>query len=157
MINIDFLNNQKIETQCFEEIIKNVISEALKIHNIQKDAEVSVVFVDDEEIRKINNEFRNIDASTDVLSFPQYEYEKEGEISSEDEILILGDIIISPEHAISQANEYGHSVNREVGYLTAHSILHLLGYDHMEKEEKNHMRTKEEEIMSSLGLTREEN
>lgn len=157
MINIDFLNNQKIETQCFEEIIKNVISEALKIHNIQKDAEVSVVFVDDEEIRKINNEFRNIDASTDVLSFPQYEYEKEGEISSEDEILILGDIIISLEHAISQANEYGHSVNREVGYLTSHSILHLLGYDHMEEEEKNHMRTKEEEIMSSLGLTREEN
>ena len=109
--------------------------------DIKKEAEISVVFTDDEEIKEINNNFRNIDSSTDVLSFPQYDFFEEGDISHiTDNVLILGDVIISLEHAKAQSIEFNHSLNREVGYLTAHSMLHLLGYDHLEDEEKIRMR-----------------
>ena len=158
MINIDFLNNQEeFDTKPFEDIVFKVAEETFKIHNIEKEAEISVVFTDDEEIKEINKNFRNIDSSTDVLSFPQYEFFEEGDISHiEDNVLILGDVIISLEHAKAQSVEFNHSLNREVGYLTAHSMLHLLGYDHMEEEEKARMRKKEEHIMTNIKLTRED-
>ena len=158
MINIDFLNNQEeFDTKPFEDIVLKVAEETFKIHNIEKEAEISVVFTDDEEIKEINKNFRNIDSSTDVLSFPQYEFFEEGDISHiEDNVLILGDVIISLEHAKAQSVEFNHSLNREVGYLTAHSMLHLLGYDHMEDEEKSRMRKKEEQIMTNIKLTRED-
>lgn len=158
MINIDFLNNQSaFKTGDFEQIAKKIVAETLNIHNITKDVEISVVFTDDEEIHSINMEFRNIDNSTDVLSFPQYEYDCPGDITQiEDKCLILGDIIISLEHAKFQAEEYNHSINREVGYLTAHSMLHLLGYDHMTEDDKVLMREKEEIIMNNVNLTRED-
>lgn len=158
MINIDFLNNQEeFDTKPFEDIVFKVAEETFKIHNIEKEAEISVVFTDDEAIKEINKNFRNIDSSTDVLSFPQYEFFEEGDISHiEDNVLILGDIIISLEHAKAQSVEFNHSLNREVGYLTAHSMLHLLGYDHMEEEEKARMRKKEEQIMTNVKLTRED-
>ena len=158
MISIDFLNNQEeFDTKPFEEIVLKVAKEAFRIHNIEKEAEISVVFTDDEEIKEINNNFRDIDSSTDVLSFPQYEFFEEGDISHiTDDVLILGDVIISLEHAKAQSVEFNHSMNREVGYLTAHSILHLLGYDHLEEEEKARMRQKEEQIMTNIKLTRED-
>ncbi len=158
MINIDYLNNQsEFDTKEFEQIVEKIIGETLSVHKIAKNVEISVVFTDDTEIRQINNDFRNIDKATDVLSFPQYEFTLPGDISHiNDEELILGDIIISVEHAREQAIEYNHSLNREVGYLTAHSMLHLLGYDHMADEEKILMREKEELIMKNIGLTRED-
>ncbi len=158
MINIDFLNNQEeFDTKPFEEIVLKVAEETFKVHNIKKDAEISVVFTDDEEIKEINNNFRNIDSSTDVLSFPQYEFDEEGDVSHiTDGVLILGDVIISLERAKAQSLEFNHSLNREVGYLTAHSMLHLLGYDHMEDDEKARMRQKEEQIMTNIKLTRED-
>src|SRR5690554_1617086 len=107
-------------------IIEKVIKEVLLFEEVSLDCEVSVSFVDNEEIKMLNREYRGIDRETDVLSFP-----------IDDDFIIqgpmlLGDIIISLEKALEQAKEFGHSVNREIGYLTAHSMLHLLGYDHIE-------------------------
>ena len=123
--------------------------------------EVSVTFTDNEGIKIINNEFRNIDKETDVLSFPQLEFDVLGVIKPEYMPLsdmypkvMMGDIVLSLEKAKSQAEEFGHSFLREVSYLTVHSMLHLFGFDHMTEEDKFIMREKEEEIMSKIGLTR---
>ena len=128
--------------------------------------QISLLFVDDEEIREINLETRNIDRATDVLSFPMLDYEKGkvykdiyanfefDETFKDGEELVLGDMVLSLERALEQSKEYGHSYEREVCYLVVHSILHLLGYDHMEEEEKNIMRKREEEILNKLNITR---
>lgn len=113
---------------------------------------VSVTFTDKDGIRDLNRDYRGVDRVTDVLSFPQYD--DFDEIPEEGEIL-LGDVVICKEKAMEQAGEFGHSLDREMIYLFTHSILHLLGYDHMEEEEKKEMRLKEEEIMDFLGLPRE--
>lgn len=113
--------------------------------------EISVTFVSAEEIRELNGIYRDKDCVTDVLSFPQYEDLNE---ISEEGIICLGDVVICPEQALLQADEYGHSGERELVYLFVHSIFHLLGYDHMEDEDKEEMRTLEERIMSQIGLTR---
>ena len=114
--------------------------------------EVSVTFVEPEEIKELNAQYRGKDAVTDVLSFPQFDdwddLPEEGEIA-------LGDVVICMERAAEQAEEFGHSLEREVLYLFVHSIYHLLGYDHMEEDEKREMREKEEAVMAELGLTRE--
>ena len=119
-------------------------------------AEISVRFVDDETIHQLNLEFRNVDRSTDVLSFPLGEngvYDKDLETGA----CLLGDIVISVETAIRQADEYGHSLQREIGFLTVHSMLHLLGYDHVDGGiEAVHMREKEEHVLTELGLKRNE-
>lgn len=117
-------------------------------------AEISVRFVDDKTIRELNNEFRNIDRSTDVLSFPMGE-DGVYDVNLDTGAQILGDIVISLEHAVSQAELYGHKLQREIGFLTVHSMLHLLGYDH-EKEgiERVRMREKEETVLTQLGLKR---
>jgi len=116
------------------------------------DAEVEVTFVDDEQIKEYNNEYRNIDKSTDVLSFPLGEngaYDTNPETNNK----MLGDIVISVEHAVAQGELYGHGLRREIAYLTVHSMLHLLGYDHVDEGiEKAKMREKEEAILTNLGL-----
>lgn len=156
----DIVNEQdKIEiTEKIEELISNVILKTLDIEDFEHDCYVAVTLTDNENIRIINNEQRAIDAPTDVLSFPVLEYE-DGEIIAgvgdyfEDK-LILGDIVLSVERAIEQSEEFGHSVEREIGYLVCHSVLHLLGYDHENDDEREVMRTKEEDTLERLSLTR---
>ncbi len=124
--------------------------------------EISISFVNDRQIRELNRDFRDKDAATDVLSFPLSEDFVHYDMSEGTGAYLLGDIVLSLEHAAKQAEEYGHSFAREVAYLTAHSMLHLLGYDHVEgadvPEEKfgSHMRQKEEATLASLGLTRDD-
>ena len=117
-------------------------------------AEVSVTFVDDEEIHKLNKQFRNIDRSTDVLSFPLGE-NGVYDINHDTGAKMLGDIVISIPHAVDQADRYGHTLQREIGFLTVHSMLHLLGYDHVNGGiESVRMREKEETVLTKLGLKR---
>ena len=117
-------------------------------------SEISVTFVSLEEIHELNREYRQVDSPTDVLSFPQFDdlddLPEEGEI-------MLGDVVICSDRAKEQAEEFGHSFEREIIYLFVHSVLHLLGYDHMEEDEKRIMRRREEEVMERIGLKREEN
>lgn len=117
------------------------------------DAEVSVTLVDNNAIQAINKEHRQKDAPTDVLSFPQYESLKDEE-SLEEEQLYLGDIVISVEKALEQSKDYGHSFEREMCFLTVHSMLHLLGYDHMTPEEEKEMNALQETILEQLGILR---
>lgn len=113
--------------------------------------EVSLSFVSKEEIQQINAEYRDKDMVTDVLSFPQYESQDE---MREEDYLVMGDVIICPEKAQEQAEEYGHSYTREMVYLMVHSMFHLLGYDHMTDEEKAEMRKKEERVMTWMEIER---
>ncbi|MGL4761745.1 MAG: rRNA maturation RNase YbeY [Sarcina sp.] len=150
----------------FENILKNTIEFTLKEELVDHICEVSLVFVDNNEIKEINKETRGIDKATDVLSFPMIDYPKGKvykEVYTSKELsrvyfdgneLILGDIVLSLERADEQRAEFNHSFNRECSYLVVHSILHLLGYDHMEDEEKKVMRAREEEILSKLQMTR---
>ena len=127
-------------------------------------AEISLSFVSQEEIQRLNKMYRNIDNYTDVLSFPMIEYETAGEFDflenqpecfhPESGEALLGDIVISKEKVISQAEEYGHSPLREYAFLIAHSMLHLLGYDHMEEQERLVMEKKQNEILERLGISR---
>ena len=143
------------------ELIEKTIELCMKSESLDKAYEVSVLIVDDEEIRAINKEHREIDRSTDVLSFPMAEFvngeliSDEGDYDLELEELMLGDIIISAETAKRQAEEYGHSFEREIAFLTAHSCFHLLGYDHMEEEEEKIMLGKQESILQQMGLKRD--
>lgn len=136
-------------------LIRHTILETLDYEGMENDAEVSVTFVDDEGIRELNKRFRNMDKPTDVLSFPLLDYEGESEEPFFDELCHnLGDIVISLERAMAQANEFGHSFEREVAFLTAHSMLHLLGYDHeLSDEDDADMRRRQNDIMERLGLS----
>lgn len=136
-------------------LIRHTILETLEYEGMENDVEVSVTFVDDEGIRELNNKFRNMDKPTDVLSFPLLDYEGESEEPFFDELCHnLGDIVISLERAMAQANEFGHSFEREVAFLTAHSMLHLLGYDHeLSDEDDADMRKRQNDIMERLGLS----
>ena len=134
-------------------LVRRACIAVLREEAFQGNAEVNVTFVDDREIRRLNDEFRKIDAVTDVLSFPMGEngvYDDNPFTGAK----ILGDVVISLERAQLQAQEFGHSLEREVCYLTVHSMLHLLGYDHMEPQEKAEMRMKEETVMMRIGLER---
>ena len=142
-MDVLFENNTNEEINY--KLIEKVISEALRYEGVNDNTEVSVTIVDNEEIRKINNKFRNIDRATDVLSFPLIDFDNES-LPDDGSKIYLGDIIISIERAKEQAKEYGHSIDREIGFLTAHSMLHLLGYDHMVPEEEKEMFAKQEEI-----------
>jgi probable rRNA maturation factor len=114
--------------------------------------EISVTFVSTEEIHELNRVYRDRDAVTDVLSFPQFESAEE--MAGAGGLLCLGDVVICSEQALLQADEFGHSGERELVYLFVHSVFHLLGYDHAEEEDKHEMREKEEKIMSQVGLVR---
>lgn len=132
-------------------LVRRCCNAVLKLEKFEGSAEISVTFVDNEEIHKLNRQYRNIDSPTDVLSFPLGEngnYDLDPTTGAK----MLGDVVISMEKAVDQASLYGHSLQREVGYLTAHSVLHLLGYDHETGLERVHMREKEELVMEQLGL-----
>lgn len=122
---------------------------ALKAAGYGDDAEVSLVFVDDEYIRELNHQYRGVDSPTDVLSFAMMEGEP---VACGKEETILGDVVISLQAVERQAKEYGHSFLREAAYLTIHGVLHLLGYDHMEEDKRKVMRRKEDEIITSLDF-----
>ena len=132
-------------------LVRRCCNAVLRMENFQGAAEVSVTFANNEQIHELNKMHRNVDAPTDVLSFPMGEDAKY-DIDPATNAKILGDIVISMEKAVEQAERFGHTLQREVGYLTAHSMLHLLGYDHEEPLEKVHMREKEELVMTQLGL-----
>lgn len=148
----------------YRKLITDVVKTALKYENCPFDAAVEVVLTDDVRIREVNREFRNIDRATDVLSFPMVEYAAPADYEGigDDETLfdpetgelLLGDIMISVEKAAAQAEAYGHSLKREIGFLTAHSMLHLLGYDHEDDEERLIMEKRQEEILALLGIHR---
>ena len=138
-------------------IIKNVVKTVLELENIKHDVDVFIMLTDNDEIHEINKEQRNVDRPTDVLSFPMFERDEIvslKEAKTDDIPEILGDIVISVPKVIEQAEEYGHSYERELAYLTAHGMLHLLGYDHMIEEEKKVMREHEEAVMNKLGIVR---
>lgn len=139
-----------------EQVIETIVKESLEYEDFDRECEISVSIVDNQEIQEINAQFRNIDRPTDVLSFPQLSFE-EGEQAdvNENNEIILGDIIISFEKAKEQAKEYGHSLKREIAFLTAHSMLHLMGYDHMEPEEEKEMFAKQKEILIQARIPRE--
>lgn len=151
----------------YEEIARKVITRALSLHHCPYECEISIYLVDEDTIRETNAATREIDKVTDVLSFPNVFYEKEGDfgaLKKEEDYytyfnpdtneLILGEMMICQNRVLEQALEYGHSVKREYAFLVAHSILHLLGYDHIEEQERNLMEEKQSEILNSLGITR---
>ena len=135
-------------------LIRRTCNAVLKLEEFEGSAEISVTFVDNEQIRELNAQYRNKDSATDVLSFPMGE-NGEYDINHATGAKILGDIVLSVPKALEQAERFGHSLEREMGYLTAHSMLHLLGYDHENGGlEKVRMREKEEQVMIQLGLPR---
>lgn len=137
-------------------LVRRACSAVLVTEEFLDAAEVNVTFVDDEQIEKLNTEFRNIESSTDVLSFPLGE-DGVYDVNPENGAKMLGDIVISVEHAVNQAELYGHSFQREMAFLTVHSMLHLLGYDHVNGGlEQMKMREKEELVLSKLGVVRGE-
>lgn len=143
-----FLDNRQSEITIEEDILdilNLVVDKSLEVLEMKGDYEISISFVNNEEIRELNRDYRGVDSETDVLSFPM-----------DDDMIVpiplLGDIIISVEKALEQSKHYGHSLNREIAYLTAHSMLHLCGYDHMQDDEKKLMRDKEKEIMKRAGI-----
>ena len=141
--------------------IRKVIRTALAAEGMTLPCEVDVCLTDDEGIHEINRDMRDVDRPTDVLSFPVFDLVP-GELPDEEDadpgtgLIPLGDMVISMERAAAQAEEYGHSQKRETAYLVTHSVLHLLGYDHLDEgEQKRQMRAREEAILSELGITRE--
>ena len=135
-------------------LVRRCCNAVLQCEAFDGDAEVSVTFTDDRRIRELNKEYRNIDKATDVLSFPLGE-NGEYDLNHDTGAKLLGDIVISMDHARAQSEEYGHSLEREIGFLTVHSMLHLLGYDHeTSKKDETEMFTKQDAIMSRLGLER---
>lgn len=149
---VNFLDiEEKLE---YEKHIKYVLNECFKEENLdEKHLYINVVLTNPENIRKINKEQRNIDKETDVLSFPMFEKEEIKNIP--DNMLdILGDIVISVEKVQAQAEEFGHSFERELSYMVVHGFYHLMGYDHMEETDKIQMREKEENILNKLKITR---
>lgn len=148
-----------------EETVEKVITAALICENCPFEAEINILVTDGKGIKKYNEEYRGIEKETDVLSFPGVDYEKPGDFTlalsdkssyfnPETEELLLGDIILCRDRVFSQAEEYGHSVLREFAFLLVHSVLHLLGYDHMEAEEEKVMKRHQDEIMEKLGILR---
>lgn len=132
-------------------LVRRCCNAVLKMEQFEGPAEISVTFVDNEQIKELNTQYRDKPIETDVLSFPMGsdgKYDTDPQTGAQ----ILGDVVISMEKALEQSELFGHSFQREVGYLTAHSVLHLLGYDHMEPLDKVHMREKEEYVMDMLGL-----
>lgn len=155
MVEINYNNIETMERE--EVIIKKVVQAVLEEEKIIHELYINITLTNNEEIHKINKQYRQVDRPTDVLSFPMYEREEipllreKQKINAEE---ILGDIIISIHKVKEQSEEYGHSFERELAYLTTHGMLHLLGYDHMIEEEKEQMRSKEEKILEKLNIMR---
>lgn len=154
---IHFTNEQEIENVTAELrcLVKAAVYAALAYEDFRRSAEISVTFTDNEGIREINREHREIDAPTDVLSFPILGDDEDGDVNPGTGAVILGDIVLSLERAREQAAEFGHSFTREVAFLTVHSVLHLLGYDHVNSEEEDkEMRARQHAILDYMGITR---
>ena len=162
-LQIDYETDREIGIE-YEELAKKVVQKVLDMEGCPYDAQVNLVLTDNEEIQRVNTEFREIAAPTDVLSFPMIPFETPADyaIVEEDQSyfdldtdeLLLGDIMISVDKVFAQAEEYGHSVTREFCFLVAHSMLHLLGYDHMTPEEAAVMEAKQARALDELGITR---
>lgn len=136
-------------------LIREAVESTLDFEDYRNVCEVSVTFTDNEGIRELNNKFRQIDRPTDVLSFPLFDFDGDSDEPPVDDIMnMLGDIVISLEKAKEQAEEYGHSFEREIGFLTVHSMLHLFGYDHMTPEDEEEMFGYQEDILREMGLLR---
>ena len=163
-----YVENETDESFAFdvEETVKLVAEKVLDTENCPYETQINVLLTDNMQIRFFNKEYRDIDRDRDVLSFPNLEFETAGvfEIEEDEEAdffdpesgeLILGDIIISVDKVKEQAESYGHSVRREFAFLVAHSMLHLCGYDHMETDEARVMEKKQEDVLASLGITRD--
>ncbi|MBS5647704.1 MAG: rRNA maturation RNase YbeY [Lachnospiraceae bacterium] len=165
-MTIDFENESSTALDLnLYEIAQDVVSCALDYMECPYEAQVSILITDNDEIQRINLEQRGIDRPTDVLSFPMVEYETPGDFGFLEEggedcfepdsgELMLGDIVISADKVISQAEEYGHSRKREYAFLIAHSMLHLMGFDHMTEEDAKEMERLQEEILSQLHISR---
>lgn len=160
------IENEYNETMpvAYKTIIEQVIEEACDYVECPYEASVEVLLTDNDEIHEINLAQRNTDRATDVLSFPMNEYPAAGDFSELEDFgcfdpdsgeLMLGDIVVSMDKVASQAEEFGHSKERELAFLVAHSMLHLFGFDHMEEEERKDMEKKQEEILENLGYTRD--
>ncbi|NLK27451.1 MAG: rRNA maturation RNase YbeY [Clostridiales bacterium] len=165
-MSINIENEVKESFDCnYEDLLKRVVEACLDYENCPYEAEVNILLTDNEQIQEINSQYRGIDAPTDVLSFPGVEYDTPGDFSKLEEAdfdsfhpetgeLLLGDIVISIEKALQQAKEYGHSIEREIAFLTAHSMFHLFGYDHMIEEERIRMEDRQKEVLDKLGIFR---
>ena len=162
-IQIEYETERQLNID-YEKLASRVAAHILETEHCPYDVSVSLVITDNEEIKKVNQEFRSIGAPTDVLSFPMIPFETPADYSiveDQDEYfdldteeLVLGDVMISVDKVFAQAEEYGHSVEREFSFLFAHSMLHLLGYDHMEPDEAAVMEAKQAKALEDLGITR---
>ena len=163
-IHVEYEGKKELPVNC-KDLAILVGAKVLEMEEFPFNAEVNVVVTDDDEIRQINREYRQIDRSTDVLSFPSVPFEKprQYDILAEEEEsffdydtgdVMLGDIMISADHVLSQAEEYGHSIERETAFLIAHSMLHLLGYDHMTQEDASVMEERQRAVLQALGINR---
>ena len=163
-INFEYEATQQLDFD-YESLQKRVVEACLDYEECPYESEVSILLTDDIQIQQINQEFRGIDAPTDVLSFPSIEYITPGDFSKLEENiaesfhpetgeLLLGDIVISVDRAKIQAKEYGHSIEREIAFLTAHSMFHLFGYDHMEEVERIRMEEKQNNVLEKLQILR---
>ena len=143
-------------TDEIKETLEKVCLKSLQYEEFNEDCEISLSIVTNEEIHDINKQFRNIDSPTDVHSFPQLTFEEgeEADVNENGEI-VLGDVLISIDRAKEQAEEYGHSLKRELAFLSVHSMLHLMGYDHMVPEEEEDMFRRQKEILIEAGIPRE--
>lgn len=153
MLTMDFIDEQQVIGEDTKNQIESLLTFAAKKENITEEAELSISFVDEEEIQAINRDYRDNDKVTDVISFSLEE--DEPEIEGLDMPRVLGDIIICLEVAKEQAESYNHSLSRELGFLALHGFLHLLGYDHMTEEDEKEMFSRQDEILNEFGLTRE--
>ncbi len=157
---MNLIIDKKAGDNDFDEIIEKAVSATLDCEGIKENCQISVTLCDNEEITKLNEAYMGRKGPTDVLSFPMVEFDGERHMLSsgktyDGDELVLGDIVISVEKAKAQATEYGHSLRREVGFLTVHSMLHLLGFDHKEENEQKMMREEEKHILSAIDLPRE--
>ena len=163
-IQIEYETEKQLEIP-YEQIVRDIIPAVLEYENCPYEAEVNLLFTDNEAIREMNRDYRQVDAPTDDLSFPMIEFDRESDFSHvgdcvedcfnpETGELLLGDIVISVEKVADQAEQYGHSQTRELAFLVAHSMLHLCGYDHMEDEERERMEKRQRQILSGKGYSR---
>ena len=157
---MELIIERTIEDTSFDEVIELAVKASLAEEDMDENCEISVTLCGNEEIADLNKEYMGRDGATDVLSFPQLAFDEdkcifEDSMTYNGDNLLLGDIVISLERAAEQAKEYGHSERREVGFLTVHSMLHLLGYDHMEDADREEMQAKEKKILAAMNLPRE--
>jgi len=155
ILNIDFLDETGVVQEAHIELVEKLLQHAAKLEEIEPESEVSVTFVDNDAIHEINKQYRDKDQPTDVISFAMEEMgDGEVQIVGEGIPRILGDIIISTDRTKEQAEEYGHSFERELGFLAVHGFLHLLGYDHMNEDDEKKMFGRQDEILKTFGLDR---